>query len=185
MKLSLSSILAIVAVLAAFTFVNVCTTFAQGTAAPGEYKIGIVDLQRALDGYKRNEAEVAKLQKEFESTQGELDKLKAALEAKGKAFEAEKDKLSEDDRAQRASELEQEAIAYDGELRQATAELNEKKASLKQSLLKDLVAVIQQIGTEEKYHLILEADPETRTGVMYHATSMDITSKVIERLNKK
>jgi Skp family chaperone for outer membrane proteins len=182
MKLSLSSILAVGAVLAALTGVNVCTTLAASESDP--YKIGIVDLQQAMDNYNRHKSEVEKLQVEFEKVQGTLEKSKAALDEKLKKFEEEKDGLSEDEIAERQTELQQEVITYDGDLRAAQADLNQKKARLKQSLLKDLVNVIQEVGAAEQYHLILEADPETRTGVLYHASAIDMTSKVIARLNR-
>ena len=48
----------------------------------------------------------------------------------------------------------------------------------------DLVKAIEEVGAEGNYHLILEADPETRTGVMYHSPTLNMTQKVVDRLNR-
>ena len=162
---------------------NLCATFAQ-SVPPDDFKIGIVDLQRVIDNYKKRQPDVDALEKEFKDKQDTLQKMKTDYEAALEDFKNNHDSMTDEEQETTATKLTNQKIEFESQLESADAEFKLKMGKLKQSLIQDMVVAIQQIGSEENYHLILEADPESRTGVMYHATSLEITSKVIERLNQ-
>ena len=110
--------------------------------------------------------------------------MRESLRKEFEAFAAERAELSEEERYDRETELDQHALRLDAQEREVRAGLDRKHRSIKSALLKDIVEAVEAIGQEEDYHLILEADPETRTGVLFHASAIDMTPKVIERMNR-
>lgn len=171
---------------AAFVLAAACTASAQGASADvSSYKIGIVDLQLIADSYDAHSKEVAALKVEVDTQNAELETEDAALKDELKAYADRRDGLSEDERDEEEAVLERKALAFDNKLRAANAELDRKKRRLKDALIKDIVEAVTKIGEEENYHLILEADAETRTGVLFYAQAINITPRVIELLNKK
>lgn len=163
---------------------NVCLTYAQGqSSAPAPYKIGIVDVQKVMDNYNKRAVEVQKLEGEVSKKKDEIEKLRATFEAELKQFQEDRTEMTPDERADREAELDSRALAVDSAIRQAEASLERQRRRLKAALITDIVDAVNKIGDQENYHLILEADPEKRTGVLYHTSTIDMTSKVIDRLN--
>lgn len=163
---------------------NAYTTYAQSTGEAQAYKIGIVDLQRAADSYTKLADQIAAWQQEADAKAGEIRTMRERLRKEFEAFAAERAELSEEERYDRETELDQHALRLDAQEREVRAGLDRKHRSIKSALLKDIVEAVEAIGQEEGYHLILEADPETRTGVLFHASAIDMTPKVIERMNR-
>jgi len=172
------------AVLSIFALSNVGEIHAQG-ASSSVYKIGIVDLQRVMDSYDKRTTEVAKLEEEVEKRKDEIEQLKQSFETELKQFRESSSELSEDERTDREAELDRRAFALEGTVRQAETGLERKRRRLKNELLKDIVAAVTEIGDSENYHFILEASPESPTGVIYYTPTTEITPKVIEHLNSK
>ncbi|HIJ65585.1 MAG TPA: OmpH family outer membrane protein [Candidatus Hydrogenedentes bacterium] len=159
-------------------------TSAQTANASGAYKIGIVDLQKTLDNYAMREEEVKKLEAEFKPREDDLAVMAEEWETKKKAYEDEKEDLTDRQREERQDELAKAYLDLQDETRRLEADFERSKRRLKTRLLKDLVKAIEQVGAEGDYHLVLEADPESRTGVMYYSPTMNITQRVIDRLNE-
>ena len=153
------------------------------SGANDEYKIGIVDLQRVVDEYGKHKTEAAKLKTELDAAQAKIDDREAALKKAKEDYDKVRDTMAEDARAKKESELQNQLLELQSEAKKAEADLQMKQGRLRKTVLEDLVKAINEIGAAEDYHLILEADPESRTGVMYHSATLDMTQKVIDRLN--
>lgn len=149
----------------------------------GEFKVGIVDLQTVMDAYKKRQDEVAKLEQEFKVFQDKLDKMAEDLKQKKDQYEKDKDTLTEQEREASQTKMEADWLDLRSETQRIQADFEGRQLRLKKQLLKDMVAAIERIGIEENYHLILEADPESRTGVIFFSPTLTITQKVIDRLN--
>ena len=156
--------------------------FAQ-EAAGSSYKIGIIDVQQVMDEYQKQKDHVARLEKAVSTRHEELKAQAAKFQEQKKAYTDTRDSYSEEQRVEKEADLDKELLELESEIRKAEAEFERKRDALKKELLKDIVAAIEKLGQEENYHLILEADPESRTGVLYFATALNMTSKVIDRLN--
>jgi len=150
----------------------------------GEYTIGIVELQQVMDAYNKRAVEVQKLEQEAKEYQDKFDKLQADFEETVDEFQKAKGTMSEEKRTDRELELDSRRRDIQSQVRQAEALLEGKQRRLKQSLLKDIVKAIETVGNRDNYHLILEADPESRTGVLFYSPTLNMTQKVIDELNK-
>ena len=147
-------------------------SFALGS----ELKIGVVDLQKALNSSKRGQKAKAELKAEYEKKAQEIEAKKAEVEALRKELEKKASLLSP--KAKKAKEEE-----YRAKLRElkhavddAKAELATEEQELSAQILKELVKMIRKRGKSEGYALILEANG----GIIYVDPALDITSSVIK-----
>ncbi|MCC6848900.1 MAG: OmpH family outer membrane protein [Deltaproteobacteria bacterium] len=153
---------------------------ARATAA--DLKVGIVDLQRALNessaGKKAKDqfkGEFEKMQNGLKSEKDSLDRLKDDLDKKSTV-------LSEDQKKTKMEDFERRRRDLRRKLEDSDAELRKKDQELTGSILKDLAVVIQEIGEREGYTLILE---NSSSSVLYGSKSIDITDSVIKAFDAK
>ena len=157
---------------------------AVGLAAPAfaELKVGIVDLQRAL-----NESAAGKKAKE--QFKGEFDKMQNSLKSEKERLDRMKDDLEKqsvvlkaDERKAKAEEFDRRQRDLRRKLEDSDAELRKKDQELTGSILKDLAVVIQEIGEREGYTLVLE---NSSSSVLYGSKSIDMTDSVIKAFDAK
>ena len=145
--------------------------------ALAELKIGIVDLQRALNesasGKKAKDqfkVEFDRMQNSLKGEKDRLDKIKDDLDKQSAVLKAEEAKTKADDFERKRRDLRRK-------LEDSDAELRKKDSELTGDILKELAVVIQQIGEREGYTVILE---NSSSSVLYGAKSIDVTDEVIK-----
>jgi outer membrane protein len=147
-----------------------------------DFKIGIVDLQRALNesssGRKAKDqfkGEFEKMQNGLKNEKDSLDRLKEDLDKKSAVLNDDQLKTKMEDFERRRRDLRRK-------LEDSDAELRKKDQELTGSILKDLAVVIQEIGEREGYTVILE---NSSSSVLYGSKSIDITESVIKAFDAK
>jgi outer membrane protein len=155
---------------------------AAPAVAQADVKIGVVDLQRALnesDAGKRAKtdfkARVDKLEGQLKGQKEELDQLKSDLERKAVV-------MREDERRKLTTDFEKKRLDLKSKFEEAQGELQRKDQELTGHIIEGLTQVIKQIAESENYTLILEL---SSSGVLYHANSVDITEQVLSSYNSK
>jgi outer membrane protein len=152
-------------------------------AVAEEFKVGTVDLQRALNeseaGKKAKESfkvQVDKLQGELQKQKNDIEKIKDEAEKKGMVLKEEERKNIERDYQKKLRDFQR---TY----KDSQAELQQKDSELTAEILRELQEVIADWGARENYTLVLEA---SNTGVvLYNSRAIDITDKIIEAYNGK
>ncbi len=149
---------------------------ASGLAA--EIKIAYVNAVKVIEQAPQGEAALKKLQAEF----GPRDKKLVDMQQEIKKMEEdlERDALVMKDSDRR--EKERQLLVLKRELRRATQEFREdynmRRNEELAALQKIVKQVIVEIAKQENYDLILHE------GTIYASSKIDITDKVLERLNK-
>jgi len=138
-------------------------------------KIAVVDLSRVVnesqEGKRANETLDALVKEKREDAAAKaqmIEKLKKDLEKEPAATR----KSKEDDLVRIAGEYQKKVAASETEVRN-------KAAELKAGLLKEIRNILDSIGAEEKYLVILTAE-----SAPYFQKTIDITDKVILRYNE-
>ena len=149
--------------------------------ASGQYKIGVINRKQILDGYKKVKAEYEKLQAEVESRQAKIDELSSKIDAAKKAYEAEKEKLSPSERAERETAIQNDYRDYQAKLASNQADIDTKEKTLMKAVFEEIDAAVDAIGASEGYHIILEGGG--RTGAVYFSPTVGISQKVVDALN--
>jgi len=151
---------------------------APATPAPagGIQRIAYIDVQRVLArsaagvaAREQLEREKATMQKEMDGKRTELEKLRDELEKKGALLtaDARRDKQEQFERKRRDAAR----LADDFQ-----KELEKREAALLQKVLQDVSGIIERVGKEKNYYLIVE---KRGAGVVYAATEADLTDEII------
>jgi outer membrane protein len=155
---------------------------APALAAAAELKVGLVDVQRALNesnaGKKAKDqfkVEFDRMQNSLKGEKDRLDRLKDDLEKKSTV-------LKESERKNMADDFEAKRRDLRRKLEDSDAELRKKDSELTGDILKQLAEVIQQIGEREGYTVILES---SSSPVLYGSKSIDLTDEVIKTYDAK
>lgn len=170
-------------------------SFAQDKGSP-EKKFGIVNISDVMNKYnkradleKRFKADEDKFNKKIKDKKNEQDKLKEDLQKSEDDLEREKISI-EMLKAKKELELW-------GDLNSEIIQRDIEKAQLE--MIRDIKKTIQEFGVQNKYFLILQAQPanakqyDMRTAlltinladVMYYDSTYDITQQIIDLINLK
>jgi outer membrane protein len=143
-------------------------------------KVGFVDMQRALnlceagqEAKKAMSVEVDKVQKTLEAKQKELNKLRDDLEKRGSVMNESVRREKEKDYQAKLRDLQRLQRDFDEDFRRRDREYTDK-------VLRDLAKIVQTIGEEGKYTVILEPNQPT---IIYISKGLDLTDEVIKQAN--
>lgn len=169
-------------ILASFTaVVSLLMMVTPQNAAAKEIRIGVVDLQRALNESTRGaqaRAEFSKraseLQKQIEQRQKQLETMKNELASKASVLSAQA-------RAEKERAYQDKLKDFQRFYRDAQDELRSKDQELTGSLLQEIQSLIASIGQKGGYTVILERG---ESSVLFMDKDVDITQAVIEAFNK-
>jgi len=151
-------------------------------AVAADFKIGVVDLQRALNESSSGRKAKEQFKGEFEKMQNGLKNEKDALDRLKDDLDKKSAVLSDDQRKIKMEDFERRRRDLRRKLEDSDAELRKKDQELTGSILKDLAVVIQEIGEREAYTVILE---NSSNSVLYGSKSIDITDSVIKAFDAK
>lgn len=143
-------------------------------------KMGVVDLMKAL-----NESDAGKKAKaELESV---IKSKQAVINEKGKAIEklkADLDKqssvLSPDAKKSKEDDLDRMMRDYQRMVSDSQSDVKKRESELTDGILKGLRSVIQKIGQEQGYTMIIE---DAEGIVLYSKKNLDLTDEVIKQYN--
>ncbi len=156
--------------------------------AASEYRLGIVDIQRAIDSVEEGKSKKESLEKEFKP-KGEAIK---AREEKMTKMKAEADDLKIKERSgllkpaeiSRLRKLEEDWGKEYEEYLKARKETEEaafaKQRQATDEIVRKLRAIIQDLGREGSYTNIFE---KNNSGLLYAAEQTDLTEKAIQKYN--
>jgi outer membrane protein len=149
--------------------------------ALAEVKLGVVDIQRALNESEAGKKAKAQLSQRVEKMQGDLkvkkeqlEKMEADLQKQAAVLtgEAKRDKDKEFDRRKRD---------YSDLVRDYQEELSQAELTATQPILKEMEGLIEKLGREQGYTVILESK---MGGVIFSAQGIDLTEAVIKAHNE-
>lgn len=157
---------------------------APAASAPtGQYKIGVVSRKAVIEGYTKVKAEQTKLETEKKARQKDVDALFDEFQAAKTAFDGEKDTLSPTEKTDRQADVESKYRTYQQKLQSEQTRLDDLERTAMKKVFTEIDEVVDKIGAEKGYHLILEGS--SKTGAIYYSPTIDISQQVIDELNKK
>jgi outer membrane protein len=151
-------------------------------AGQNPVRIGVVDLARVLAkstsgvaAREQLERDKSTMQREVDGRRQELEKLKDEIEKKGALMTVDARKEKQD--------------VFERKRRDATRlvddfqkELEKKEQGLLQKVLQDVSGIIERVGKDRKYHMIVE---KRGASVVFAAPEADITDEVIRAYDQE
>ena len=164
----------VVLALAAFVLANTAST------VEAQVKIGVVDLQRAINETEDGRQAKRRLTKLFEERQKKLDSAQNSLKSQKESIERQQDVLSEDALKKKVEKYQEDLMALQTEYVDYQRELSTKEAELTKKILDKMQAILRRIGQTDGYTLIVEAN---EGGIVWVPSNLDLTDVLIQRYN--
>jgi outer membrane protein len=162
-----------------FCSVFILACFFSGiVSAADSIKIGYVDMQKLIDQSDEAKKVRSTLESLKSSKEKELEKMVTTARKLEDDLKKQQNILSDDAKKAKIDELEK----MDRDIRRfvsdSEAELAKKQRELDNSILTELVGIIQKLGQEGDYTLILPS-----TVILYSSKGIDITDTVMKKYN--
>ena len=157
-------------------FIMFCS--ANAAFAANVAKIGTVDLQKIFASSSAGKAAQAKLKQEKDKMELELKRKGAEIEELGKRLERESMVMSKEMRDEKEREHRIKINDFKNLQKKFRGELQVIERQLMNELKQDIDKVVNQIGKADGYLLIINI-----IGVLYSPNSIDVTDKLIQKLN--
>jgi len=116
---------------------------------------------------------VEKVHKSLEGRKKELDRLREDLEKRGAVMNETLRREKEKEYQAKLRDMQRTQRDFEEDIRRRDRELTDK-------VLRDLARIVEKIGEEGKYSVILEGNQPT---IVYISKGLDLTEEVINRAN--
>lgn len=144
-------------------------------------KFGYVDLVRSLNESEAGKKAKTDLEFLIKTKQTTIDEKGKAIEKSKADLEKQSSVLSPDARKAKEEEMERMLRDYQRLVADSQNEVKKKEGELTNDILKDLRAIVQKIGEDEGYTLILES---AEGQILYAKKEADLTEVVIKKFNE-
>ena len=144
-------------------------------------RIGYVDLVKALNESESGKKAKADLEFLIKTKQTSIDEKGKAIEKAKADIEKQASVLSPDARKTKEEEMERLLRDYQRLVADSQNEVKKKESELTGDILKDLRAIVQKIGEDEGYTLILES---AEGQILYAKKESDLTETVMKKYNE-
>lgn len=154
--------------------------FLSQVATAADMKIGLVDMQKAIQSTTAGKKAKTELEAEFEKRKKDLQKKEADLKKMSEDLEKKKSVMSEEVLGRKQVELQEEMMKYREILNKNQNEIQKKERDLTQPILEKMRTTISQVAKEGGYTYVMENSPM----VLFADGAHDLTDKVIKAFEK-
>jgi len=156
--------------------------FTAGSASGADIvKIGYVDLRVALNESEAGKKAKIELESLIKSKQSSIEEKGKTIEKLKGDFEKQASVLSAEARKGKEEEIERLMRDYQRLVQDSQNDVKKKEGEITGSILKELRDVVEKIGQEEGYSLILE---NVEGIILFSRKDLDITERVIKNYNE-
>lgn len=140
-------------------------------------KIGYADIASIFDQYSETKKSKLALEKEIKVKQDAIQKMSDELKGLRENLEAQQNTLSADDKKNKAQEIDRKAQELQKYTEESETQLARRESDITQNILNKIYVIVQQIGKEKGYTLILD-----KNNVIYGIDAWNVTSDVLTKL---
>ena len=144
-------------------------------------KVGYVNFDHVLQKTKEGRSLKTKIEKEFSSRQGQLQKTEKKLQEGKQQFESESSLLSDSEKRKRAQKLQMQFVEFQKKVEMSQKELQEYQLRLINNIIEKMRPILSKIAKDKGYTRIDKISPD----VLWVSDDVDVTGSVIKAYNKK
>jgi outer membrane protein len=145
-------------------------------------KLGVVDMQKAIQATNMGKTAKTNLEKEFNKKKGELEKEEKAILKLKEEFEKQSLVWNDQTRNKKQGELQQRAQAFQEKMANAQMDIQKKEQELTQPIVDKLKQTIEEVAKAKKMTTVLEKSSNV---ILYWQADDEITDEVIKKFNEK
>ena len=164
------------------TFVSCTLALAVGSAhaSTESVKLGIVDMQMAIQSVESGKKAKSQLEKDFNTRKSELQKEEAQIKKMGEEFRKQSLVLNDEARAKKQQELQERVMKFQELTARSQQEIAQKEQELTLPIIQKLRGIIGELAKTKGYSVILEKNENT---VLFSLDKDDLTDEVIKLFN--
>ncbi len=151
-------------------------------AFANEFKIAVVDLQKALQTVDAGKKAKANLEKEFNEKKKVLETEENAIKKMTEDFKKQSLVLSEDAKAKKQNEIQERVMKYRELFGKSQMEIQGRERELTDPIIQKLKGVVEEMGNKKGYTMIVE---KNENAILFSSAKEDLTEEVIKEFNKK
>jgi outer membrane protein len=148
-----------------------------GSVLAAELKVAYVDIQRAVNECNAGKEAKKVITKEVEKFQRLIADKQRELQTTKESLEKQAPMLTSDARATREKDYQNKLREFQRWGEDTQNEINQKRTEMERNISMGFQKVIQKVGADEGYTLILEKNENI---VLYVSKALDITDRVIK-----
>lgn len=167
--------------------------FAQGAAAPAgapaatagpvPTKIGVVNIQQAIGESAEGKKDIDVLQKRFDPKQAELKGLSDDVENLKKQYQAQADKLSDEEKSSRAKAIDTKQKSFQRNLEDAQAEFQQAQQDVINRIGAKMLVVLEKYAAANNYAVVLDVSNPQTSPVLWATQGTVITKELVDAYN--
>jgi len=143
-----------------------------------QVKIGYVDMEKAILGTADGKAAKDKLEKDVAKREAEFKEQLKKFQEMEEQLSKQVQLMSEDMKRQKLQEYQQKGMELQSKYQEHQKSLLENQEKAFAPILEKLRGIIQEIGLQEGYTIILE---KRQDGVLYAMPQLDLTAKIVSK----
>lgn len=155
---------------------------ATAPAGPPATKLGVVNVQEAIVATNEGKKEFDALEKRFTPKQAELKNANDELDGLKKQFQAQSDKLSDDERTSRAKAIETKQKSLQRNYEDAQAEFQQAQQEVVNRIGSKMLNTLEKYAKSNGYAVILDVS-NPQTPVLWAAQGNIITKELVDAYN--
>jgi outer membrane protein len=148
-----------------------------GSVWAADLKIAYVDIQKAVNESNAGKDAKKVITKDVEKFQGQIADKQKILQTMKESLEKQAPMLNPDARATREKDYQNKLREFQRWGEDTQNEINQKRMEMERNISIGLQKVIQKVGADEGYTLILEKNESI---VLFVSRALDITDRVIK-----
>jgi outer membrane protein len=139
-------------------------------------KIGLVDLQKVLVESKKAREPLTKLKADMDAKNRDLDAQEKKIRQMAADLEKQQSVLSEAARKDKEKSIQKAKVDLNRTAEDLNREFGEREREVRQRLVREVTAVVQDYGKKNGYLLIIEV---RAAGVMFSSEGADISKEIL------
>ncbi|MCC7404801.1 MAG: OmpH family outer membrane protein [Bdellovibrionales bacterium] len=155
--------------------------FCGAAGAEADFKIGYVDMQKAIQATTAGQTAKKSLEADFNKRKKELEKKEEDIKKMNEDFEKKKLVLSDEVKQQKANDIRTEMMKYQEMVGKSQLEIQKKERDLTLPIVTKLREILEGIAKNENYTVILEKSEQS---VLYAKKEIDLTDRLIKDFEK-
>jgi outer membrane protein len=179
---------ALIATLASGLVLSAAAQTLPAPAAPvapaGPAKIAVIAFQVAVAQTNEGQRNFADLQKKYAPKEAQLKSLAEEIDTLTKQLQAQGDKLSDTERANRAKTIDEKKKKAQRDLEDAQNDMNAEMQEMYNGLASKVYDVLASYAQQQGFTLVLDV-AQQQNPVLYASESTNITKQVIDAYNVK
>ena len=153
------------------------------TTGPVPTKIGVVNIQQAIAESNEGKRELDALQQKFNPKQAELKGLSDEVESLKKQYQAQSDKLSDEEKASRAKTIDTKQKSLQRNYEDAQAEFQQAEQDVINRIGAKMLVVLEKYANSNGYAVVLDVSNPQTSPVLWATQGTVITKELVDAYN--